>query len=266
MKYLIGIKRVFIAVASLVALFFLLWVFGSSLGWEEQAMHDFFVSVFSVFVGAFTAFRFNFYLDSYRNREREIKSIRKVLFKIGVMRNTVNLVRKSIQDYMNSDVAMAFMMPPINIYHSPAMDIDPGELDFLIESKDPDVLLSLSTNQYNFAQMLKTIELRSAHYSEVMRPAALKSGLHEQQATKADILDGLGDLIYNESINYAQTLKAFVLECEEKLLLSQERLIDIAKLKYREGHFPNYMPLELRDEILKSRKRSWWGNLWAKCR
>jgi hypothetical protein len=127
------------------------------------------MSVFGTFFGATFAFRLNEDKEARKLNDARKDSLNRALFVIMRQVNAVHNLRKDYEAKTNT-FERAFNIPALK---PPAYDdlvFNFIELDFILTSKEPNILMELSIEQERFQQALECVRIRNEFYVEQIQP------------------------------------------------------------------------------------------------
>jgi len=248
-----SIKRVVVfslVAAVLVAVAFIVRQSGAS----TKDLIGFLSTSISVFFGAFFAFKFSEYKDDKKQLKSQVRDLNKTFFKLARMGNVAHIMKGGLDGY-NNDFELAFCMPATQEIDCSDVYVDFSELEFLLDSSDPDILLALSLEQDRFRQMLQASYMRSKHFMDVFQPIVDKENMNDKRFSVAEMEEAIGSRVFALNISYAKSLSSLVDSCSKQIPVMQSRLLSIAKEMHPDSKFAVYLPIAERDESRQPQKK-----------
>ena len=181
-----------------------LWVFAPH-GLAAKDIGTAILAGISTLIGAFYAFRLSERKEKECERTRRIHALNKALFSLARQVNAIQYIRDEVSHY-DTDVKRLFgceaAMPP----DCSDVQVDFESLSFLLDSRDPDLLMRLSVEQDGFHQVMRAISLRAQYFVDQFQPAVMASGIMPGPFTLEDAREKIGSLIYDSALNYTTSM------------------------------------------------------------
>jgi hypothetical protein len=205
------------------------------------------LALLGTFAGALLAFR----LEESRERAKQIAAqkaaLNRALLVLGYHHNEIRTYCDLISPYQ-LDIELAFNFPASEPPDHSHLRQHPDELNFLLDSSDPQVLFDLIIEQNRFDQAMQAIHTRNVFYVEQVQPAFARAGLNNRRVSDVEIKAGLGEYLYGGALHGAQTLKDHLHASNDSLPALATKLRAIAKQLYPDERFVSFQTIALPNE------------------
>ena len=114
------------------------------------------------------------------------------------------------------------------------------DLEFLLESADPNILLRLTIEQERFQQVIESVNTRNEFYVNEYQPRLAAVALNGKQTSLHELSVLLGERIFGGTLN--GTAVAYKHMCDSDVSISemQDALLSAAKQIYQGSKFVTY--------------------------
>jgi hypothetical protein len=157
------------------------------------------LSLFGTFFGATFAFRLNQYKESIQLESKHREAINRALFILIRQYNAVLEISKDFRNY-STTIEKAFNMPAFKPPPYSDLTHNFNDLEFLLSSKNPNIIFELSIEQERFYQTMESIKIRNEFHVNEFQILAEKNKLHGKSLTSAEIEALLGTRVFNASL------------------------------------------------------------------
>ncbi|MEQ7594101.1 hypothetical protein ABQG08_00040 [Xanthomonas campestris] len=187
------------------------------------------LALLSTFFGAQFAFRLGERRELEKEVQRRISAINRSLLVLGAQHNEIRTMKKEL-DKFEKDVDCALGMnafvPPDTIGLSQKID----DLDFLIDSSDPNLIFKIHIEQLRFDQTLVATRLRAKHCLDELQPAFAASTLARGAAySYKDLKANLGEQVLESAVNLVTTMRYHVYQSDESIPALQKEIREIGR-------------------------------------
>jgi hypothetical protein len=186
----------------------------------------------AAFFGAYFAFSLTEKKESKLLRLQEGNALRHAQFILARQHNAVLVIKHLMSQYEN-ELDMAFRMPG---YLNPEYDDLKQrfeDLTFMLNAKEPNLLMELSIIQERFEQSMRALRIRSEFYVNKLQPAINKNNLHGKYLNREEMESTLGKEVYHGIMQGADELVKLNLDCLKTIPPVFERL-----QKFSKGYLP----------------------------
>ncbi|MBV6667739.1 hypothetical protein KV691_00045 [Xanthomonas euvesicatoria pv. alangii] len=207
------------------------------------------LALLSTFFGAQFAFRLGERRDSEREVQRRIAAINRSLLVLGGQHNEIRTMKRELDQFKNNvDCALGMnaFVPPDTIGLSQKID----DLDFLIDSPDPNLIFKIHVEQLRFDQTLVATRLRAKHCLDELQPAFAASTL-TRGATYSynDLKENLGEQVLESAINLVTTMRYHVYQSDESIPALQSEIREIGRLLFPEAKIIKFDLVDVEKQI-----------------
>ena len=197
------------------------------------------LALFGTFLGATFAFRLNEDKEIKELRSATIAAMNRALFIIVRQHNAIRSYKNELEKYP-AEFEKAFNFPALQPPSYEDLVHNFKDLEFLIESNNPNILFQLTIEQERFHQAMNSIRVRNEFYVHSVQPAIERSELNGKIVTPELALGNLGERIYFGAVNGAKVLSEHVYETEQSLFNMHKSLHKLAREMFPEKKFITY--------------------------
>ena len=195
-----------------------------------------FLALIGTFVGALFAFRLNENKE-IRKLEMERKAaLNRALFVLLRQYNAMRSLGKEIEPF-KSEFERAFNCPALQPPPYSDLKQNFSELNFLLESPEPGVLMRLSIEEEGFHQALESVRIRNDVYVREVQPVIAQAGLNRRAVPVEEIQAALGERLLGSAINTSKYMYRNVDEAVRNLPSVHKELFSLAKKLYPRDKF-----------------------------
>ncbi|CAD0360055.1 MULTISPECIES: hypothetical protein [Xanthomonas] len=190
------------------------------------------LALLSTFFGAQFAFRLGERRDSEREVQRRIAAINRSLLVLGAQQNEIRTMKKELDQFKNDvDCALGMnaFVPPDTIGLSQKID----DLDFLIDSPDPNLIFKIHVEQLRFDQALVAARLRAKHCLDELQPAFAASTLiRGGRYSYEDLKANLGEQVFESAANLITTMRHHINQSDDSIPALQREIREMGRLLF----------------------------------
>lgn len=195
-----------------------------------------FLAFVGTFLGGVFAFRLNENKE-IRKLEKERKAaLNGALFILLRQYNAINFLAKAMEPY-KSDFEKAFNCPALQPPAYSDLKQDFVELNFLLETPEPSVLMRLSVEEEGFHQTLESIRIRNECYVKEVQPVIAQHGFNKRAVLGDEIKAVLGERLLGSAMNTSLYMYENVAEARKNLPTVHDELFSLAKKLYPDSKF-----------------------------
>ena len=198
-----------------------------------------FFAMFGTFLGALFAFRLNESKDLAKIDKDRKSALNHALFILARQHNALQSFAKHLALH-STDFDRAFNLPAQKPPSYSDLIHDFQELEFLLESSDPDVLMRLAVEQESFHQTIESIRIRNEFYVNELQPALALSNLNFRRVSLNELEARLGVRLISTAISAAKNLYFHVESTEASLAAMRVDLFKVAKIIFPKDLFIKY--------------------------
>lgn len=162
------------------------------------------LSLFSTFFGATFAFRLNQDKEAKKLEGERREALNRALFVLIRQWNAMEQLVRQFQAFP-LPFARAFNMPAFKPPGYADLSHSIAELDYLIDSSNPGLLMELVIEQERFHQALEALRIRNEFYVSEVQPALEKHELNRKTVTPEQVRSLLGERVFEGALNGANT-------------------------------------------------------------
>jgi hypothetical protein len=197
------------------------------------------LSVFGTFFGATFAFRLNEAKEAKKLSEVRREAINRALFTLIRQANAAHQLVLDLQKY-RAAFDIAFNMPAIQPPAYVDLVINFSELDFLLDSSDPSLLLRLTIEQERFQQMISTIRIRNEFYVSEIQQAMSQHRLNGTKTSLDELKQLFGERLFWGAYNGAKEVWQHVTSTALSVPVVHKELHKLAKEIFPGRKFMSY--------------------------
>jgi hypothetical protein len=193
------------------------------------------------FLGALFAFRLNESKDNAKLARERKAALNRALFVLARQRTALKLLLRDLHKYA-SEGERAFNLPA---YRPPSYDDlvhNFQDLEFLLESGHPNVLMRLTVEQERFHQALGSLRLRNDFYVAEVQPEIARLSLNGKNVTNEQLASALGERVFAGAMNSATSLYFHFEESNKTIPAMHEELFNTAKELFPNERFVRVVP------------------------
>lgn len=160
------------------------------------------LSLFGTFLGATFAFRLSEEREERKLRDAQREALNRSSF---VLIRQANAIDQLVRDFERFPALFlkAFNMPAFKPPSYEALTHNLADLDFLIDSSNPGLLMELAIEQERFHQALESLRIRNEFYVDEVQPALEKLGLNRKTVSVEEMSELLGERCFEGAMNGA---------------------------------------------------------------
>jgi hypothetical protein len=153
------------------------------------------LSLFGTFLGATFAFRLTEEKEARKLLATRREAMNRALF---VMIRQANAVRQLARDFekYKSNVELSFNLPALKPPSYQDLVHNLADLEFLLDSEDPALLMRITIEQERFHQALDSLKTRNEFYVGEVQPALAKAALNGKLVSGEQVAAVLGERLF----------------------------------------------------------------------
>ena len=213
-----------------------LFVFAWSGAVTEKEVAGSFLAILGTFLGALFAFRLSENKEQVKIEKEQKAALNRAFFVLARQYNAINSLAKHMTPYP-SEFERAFNLaankPPsyLDLTHNFQ------DLEFLLETAHPNVLMRLAVEQECFHQALEALRIRNDFYVNEVQPELARQSLNGQMVTVEQMATALGERIFGTAVNGANSLYSHVQESSKSIPAMHAELFNVAKELFSDERF-----------------------------
>ena len=189
------------------------------------------LSLVSTFFGATFAFRLNQDKEARKLEAERRDALNRASFVLIRQWNAMDQIVRQFQAHP-PPFARAFNMPAFKPPAYADLSLSLAELDFLIDSTNPGLLMDLFIEQERFGQALEALRIRNEFYVSELQPALARHELNHKTVTLEQMRALLGERIYETAVNGANIAWDQVFAASESIPKAHQALITQGKMLF----------------------------------
>ena len=229
----------YVGFIALAAFALILFVRDGSFGESQIATSIF--ALIGTFFGALFAFR----LQESKEKAKEVKArktaLNRALLVLGMHHNEIQNYIKELSPYV-SEVDRAFNLPASQPVENLDLRQKFDELDFLLESSNPNILVELIIEQQRFDQVMQAIKLRNNFYVNEVQPVFAAQGLNHRLVAREELREKLGERLFEGAITQVKMVYDHVGSSNDSLQEVFGKLRTVAKELFPSEGFVQFSP------------------------
>jgi hypothetical protein len=197
------------------------------------------LALLGTFLGATFAFRLNEDKEAVKLHATRREALNRVMFVLTRQHNAIHQLKSNLNRY-GSQFERGFNLPAIK--PPPYADLihNFADLEFLLESPDPNLLLQLTVEQERFHQALDSLRIRNEFYVNEVQPALARLSLNGKVITADQAAQLLGERLFGGAMNGAAIAHQHICASSESLPVMHAAMRKLAKAMYPGHKFLNY--------------------------
>jgi hypothetical protein len=212
-------------------------MYGGAIGAKEVATAI--LALLGTFLGATFAFRLNQDKEDKKLQLIRREALNRAIFVLARQANAIHQLKRDYDKFTNP-FERAFNLPALKTPSYSDLTHNFTELEFLLESDDPTVLLRLTVEQERFHQVIESIKTRNEFYVDEFQPKLAEVGLNGQVTSADDASQKLGERIFGAVLNGTQIAYSHIDASDKSLPEMQAELLKVAKRLYPNTKFITY--------------------------
>ena len=201
------------------------------------------LNVFTVavggFIGAYSAFLLKSRDEERKLNEGQIKALNTALLVLIRQINAIAVTKRDLEPYVDP-LDRAFSLPAMKPPNYLDLKLDIDSLSFLIDSSDPNMLMSLSIQQECFDQAINAINIRNDFYVNEVQKALSYLDVNGKKVSISEFQAALGERLFYGALNAAQNLYDHIEATDHSLRQVYKELLDLSRELHPKGTFLNF--------------------------
>ncbi len=198
------------------------------------------LALLGTFLGATFAFRLNQDKEDKMLHKKRREAINRAMFILARQANAVHQLRRDYEKYTNP-IERAINLPALKPPSYSDLVHNFVDLEFPLESADPNVLFQLTVEQERFHQVVNSVNTRNDFYVNEYQPKLAAVALNGKQATAAELSILLGERIFSGTVNGATIAYEHICASDTSIPEMQNALISVAKQIYPSHTFVTFV-------------------------
>ncbi len=198
------------------------------------------LALLGTFLGATFAFRLNQDKEDKMLHKKRREAINRAMFILARQANAVHQLRRDYEKYTNP-IERAINLPALKPPSYSDLVHNFVDLEFPLESADPNVLFQLTVEQERFHQVVNSVNTRNDFYVNEYQPKLAAVALNGKQATVAELSILLGERIFSGTVNGATIAYEHICASDTSIPEMQNALISVAKQIYPSHTFVTFV-------------------------
>jgi hypothetical protein len=194
-------------------------------GTNFSSLVELIATLVATFIGAYLAFKYQNRFDRKKEEDAQIASGNRVIFQMSGNVSWLQNTKTQLIDPIREDPSRMFKMLP-DLSSTPEAGIDVQSIDFLLKTKDADILGELLIEKRRFEQAVSLQERHSKFVLEQIYPMIGQAGVKQgQSVTEAEMRTILGDLKWG----MLESITNHYIEAVDKTLESHLKLAPLIR-------------------------------------
>ncbi|WP_137937614.1 hypothetical protein [Chitinivorax sp. B] len=186
------------------------------------------LSLFGTFLGATFAFRLTEEKEVRKLLTTQREAMNRALFVMIRQANAIHQLARDFEKY-TSEFERAFNLPALK--PPPYQDLvhNLADLEFLLESDDPALLMRIAIEQERFHQALESLKTRNEFYVGEVQPALANAALNGKIVSGGQVATLLGERLFAGAMNGAEIARQHIAACDASIPTIHKQLHERAK-------------------------------------
>jgi hypothetical protein len=197
------------------------------------------LALLGTFLGATFAFRLNQDKEDRKLHKNRQEALNRAMFVLARQANAVHQLKREYEKFINP-IERALNLPALKPPSYSDLVHNFVDLEFLIESADPNVLFRVTVEQERFQQVIESINLRNEFYVKEYQPKLAAMGLNGRMMSEHELSRLLGEDIFGGTVNGAATAYELICASDRSLPEMQHELLSVAKQIFPGAKFVTY--------------------------
>lgn len=197
------------------------------------------LTLFGTFMGATLAFRLNEQKEEAETARKQREALNRALFILIRQHNAIIQLKRDMDAYP-SPHHLAFNMPALKPPSYTDLVQHITDLEFLIDSSNPNLLFNLTIEQERFHQAIDSLRIRNEFYVNEVQPQLAATRLNGKNVTPAEAETLLGERIFAGAMSGARHAKKHFDDSTESIPEVIEALRALAKELFPKHKFLAY--------------------------
>ena len=197
------------------------------------------LALLGTFLGATFAFRLNQDKDEKKLHKDRREALNRAMFVLARQANAVHQLKRDYEKF-SDPVDRAFNLPALKPPTYSDLVHNFADLEFLLESADPNILLRLTVEQERFQQVIESIKTRNEFYVNEFQPKLAAVALNGRVTSVQEASTLLGERIFGGAMNGAAIAYQHLCASDSSLPEMQDALLAAAKQIYPGSKYVKY--------------------------
>lgn len=197
------------------------------------------LSIFGTFFGATFAFR----ITEEKELRKLLNSRREALNRASfILIRQANAIHQLYRDFERfpSPFEKAFNLPALKPPSYQDLEHTLSDLDFLLDSSNPSLLMEVAIEQERFHQALESLRARNEFYVEEVQPAIAKLALNGKLVSVEQAAGVLGERLFGGAMNGAEIAWQHISATNTSIPVVHKALLKQAKELFPKQKFITY--------------------------
>ena len=197
------------------------------------------LALLGTFLGATFAFRLNQDKEDKSLHKDRREALNRAMFVLARQANAVHQLWRDYEEFSDS-LERAFNLPAMKPPNYSDVVHNFVDLEFLLESTDPNILLRLTVEQERFQQVIESIKTRNEFYVNEFQPKLAAVALNGKVTSAQELSALLGERIFKGAIAGATIAYKHLCASDQSLPEMQDALLSVAKQIYPDSKYVTY--------------------------
>ncbi|WP_417316383.1 hypothetical protein [Cycloclasticus pugetii] len=211
------------------------WLVSISSDKDGLIMNVFTVAV-GGFIGAYSAFWLKANDDDRKRNELQINALNSALLILIRQINAIHGIKRDFDQYI-APLDRAFSLPAMQPPNYSDLKQNIDVLSFLIDSRNPHMLMKLTIQQERFEQAINAINIRNNFYVNEVQPALSYHNLNGRPLPVREFEEKLGERLFQGAISGAEGMYRLVESCDRSVSITYQELFALSRELYPKGKF-----------------------------
>ncbi|MDP2030789.1 MAG: hypothetical protein Q8K12_14220 [Thiobacillus sp.] len=197
------------------------------------------LALFGTFLGATLAFRLTENKEQQKIKSLQREALNRVLFVLIRQHNAIIQLKRDFDKYPK-DFEAAFNMPALKPPAYGDLVHNISDLEFLLESSNPNILFKLTVEQERFHQAIDSLRIRNEFYVNEVQRAIATAAMNGKSVSIEEAAKLLGERIFGGAMNGAKFAREHIIASNESIPEIMTEFRALAKETFPTHKFLSY--------------------------
>jgi hypothetical protein len=197
------------------------------------------LALLGTFLGATFAFRLNQDKEEKKLHKERREALNRAMFILARHANAVHQLKRDYEKFTDP-IERAFNLPALKPPSYADVVHNFVDLEFLLESADPNILFRLTIEQERFQQVIESVNTRNEFYVNEYQPKLAAVALNGKLTTVQELSALLGERIFGGTLNGTAIAYEHLCASDVSIPEIQSALLSAAKKIYPGSKFVTY--------------------------
>lgn len=197
------------------------------------------LALLGTFLGATFAFRLNQDKEEKKLHKERREALNRAMFILARQANAVHQLKRDYEEFPDP-IGRAFNLLALKPPSYSDLVHNFVDLEFLLESADPNILFRLTVEQERFQQVIECVNTRNEFYVNEYQPKLAAVALNGKLTSAHELSVLLGERIFGGTVNGAETAYKHICDSDVSISEMQSEMLKAAKQIFPGCKFVTY--------------------------